>query len=79
MQKLDDRYALVEVKLGSKEIIHARDNLSELEHLISEKGYRKPSFKMILTGGKNAMSLPCSYKGKQFDDAFLIPIGCLTL
>jgi hypothetical protein len=58
----DGRYALIECKLGSREIDEGAEHLLELQQLIREKQqstdgtlpFEEPTFLMILTGGKMA-------------------------
>jgi hypothetical protein len=66
----DGRFGLVEVKLGSKEIDEASLHLDKLERLIINSDYKKPSFKMIITGGELA------YTKK--NGTLVVPIGCLS-
>ena len=69
------KYALIEFKLGSREIEEGSQHLIKLRNLICEQnkkqgGYiREPSFLMVLTGGEMA------YKRK--DGVYIVPIGCL--
>lgn len=65
----DGRYALVEIKLGSKEIDEGAAHLIKIEQLLTEHKMKKPSFLMILTGNKIA------YTRK--DGVMVVPIGCL--
>lgn len=71
----DGRYALVEFKLGSRQIDEGAAHLLELKKLIQEhnkkqEGYiREPDLLMVITGGELA------YKTK--DNVYVIPIGCL--
>lgn len=69
IQQDDGTYALIEIKLGGKEEDTAAKNLLELESLLVSKGYEKPKFKMILTGGE------LGYIRK--DNVIVVPIGCL--
>lgn len=62
-------YALVEIKLGGKAESLAAENLLKLEDLLVSSNHRRPSFKMILTGGEYA------YTRK--DGIHVVPIGCL--
>lgn len=75
----DGRYGLIEIKLGSMEIEKAAQNFAKLESLIEKANYRKPSFKLILTGGKFAYKKACVLDDKTFDDIYVVPMGCLTL
>lgn len=71
----DGRYALIECKLGSREIEEAAEHLLELKRLIQEKNETlgikmpEPVFLMVLTGGEMA------YRRK--DGVAVVPIGCL--
>lgn len=65
----DGRWALVEVKTGSKEIEDASRNLLKLSETIDTNKIGKPSFLMVLTGGQFA------YRRK--DGVLVVPIGCL--
>jgi uncharacterized protein len=65
----DGRYGIIEIKLGSTEIEKGSANLCELERIIGKSGLRRPSFKMVLTGGSLA------YTRK--DGVIIVPIGCL--
>lgn len=62
-------YALIEMKLGSKEIEEGSKHLLKLKSLIKEHNMLTPSFMMVLTGGKLA------YQRK--DGVYVVPIGCL--
>ena len=72
----DGRYALIECKLGSKEIEEGASHLLELKRLIREHNQREvqvpirePDLLIILTGGQMAYTRPDSVK--------IIPLGCL--
>ena len=72
----DGRYALIECKLGSKEIEDGAAHLLELKHLIHEHNkkekqmpIREPDLLIVLTGGQMAYTRP--------DGVKIIPIGCL--
>lgn len=69
----DGRYALIEIKLGSREIEEGAERLVKLKNLIeqngSEQAIRKPDLLIVLTGG------PIAYK--RADGVLVIPIGCL--
>lgn len=72
----DGRYALIECKLGSKEIEDGAKHLAELKGLIREHNkaesqvpLREPDLMLVLTGGKMAYTRP--------DGVKIIPIGCL--
>ena len=70
----DGRYALIEFKLGSKEIDAGAKHLCEIERLISEYNkkekqvpLRLPDLKLIIT----------AFGYKRDDGVYVIPIGCL--
>ena len=72
----DSRYALIEFKLGEKEIEKGAANLCKIERLIDEHNegresgkIRKPDLKLVITAGKTGYRRP--------DGVFVIPIGCL--
>lgn len=72
----DGRYALLECKLGSKEIEDGAGHLVELKRLIREHNkdekqvpIREPDLMIVLTGGKMAYTRP--------DGVKIIPLGCL--
>ena len=72
----DGRYAVMECKLGSKEIEDGAGHLVELKRLIREHNkeekqvpIREPDLMMVLTGGKMAYTRP--------DGVKIIPLGCL--
>lgn len=72
----DERYALIECKLGSKEIEEGAAHLNEIHRLIREKNLeekqvplREPDLKIIITGG------PIAYKRK--DGVYIIPLAAL--
>ena len=72
----DGRYALIECKLGSKEIEDGAGHLVELKRLIREHNekekqvpIREPDLMIVLTGGKMAYARP--------DGVKIIPLGCL--
>ena len=72
----DGRYALIEFKLGSKEIDAGAKHLCEIERLISEYNkkekqvpLRLPDLKLIITATE--------YGYKRDDGVYVIPIGCL--
>ncbi len=72
----DGRYALIEFKLGSREIEIAAEHLLELKELIikhnnesKSQKIREPDLMIILTGGEMA------YTRK--DGVKIIPVGCL--
>ncbi len=72
----DGRYALIECKLGSRDIDEGAKHLLEILRLIREKNQkeeqsplREPDLMIVLTGGEMAY--------RREDDVFVIPIGCL--
>lgn len=72
----DGRYALIECKLGSKEIEDGAGHLLELKRLIHEHNIkekqvpiREPDLMIVLTGGKMAYTRP--------DGVKIIPLACL--
>lgn len=72
----DGRYALVEVKLGVKDIDDGAKHLLEIEKLIKEKNSAEkqcriplPTVKMVITGTQ--------YGYKRDDGVLVVPIGCL--
>lgn len=71
----DGRYALIECKLGSKEIEEGASHLVELKHLIREYNkkenqvpLREPDLMIVVTGGKMAYTRP--------DGVKIIPLAC---
>lgn len=72
----DHRYALVECKLGSRDIDDGANHLLEIQHLIREKNkterqmpIREPDLLIVLTGGEFAYT--------REDGVKVIPLGCL--
>lgn len=72
----DGRYALIECKLGSREIEEGAQHLLEIKRLVTEKNevnkrthLREPDVLIVLTGGEMAYTRP--------DGVKIIPIGCL--
>ena len=72
----DGRYALLEFKLGTKEIDEGARHLIEIERLIKEHNKKEkqcplalPDLKIVITGSQ--------YGYKREDGVFVIPIGCL--
>ena len=72
----DGRYALIECKLGSREIDEGAAHLLELQRLVrvNREGEKQlpipdPSLLMILTGGKMAYTRP--------DGVRVVPLGAL--
>lgn len=72
----DGRYALIECKLGSRDIEDGARHLLELGRLIRERNskerqtpLREPDLMIVLTGSEYAYRRP--------DGVFVVPIGCL--
>lgn len=72
----DGRYALIECKLGSKEIEEGAKHLLELRRLVREANeanpehrLREPDLMMVLTGGEMGYT--------REDGVKVVPIGCL--
>ena len=72
----DGKYALVECKLGSREIEEGAKHLLQLKSLIRERGsgeqqmqMREPDLLIVLTGGKMAY--------RREDGVLVIPLACL--
>lgn len=72
----DGRYALIECKLGSREIEDGAKHLLEIKQLIAEKNQvekqtrlREPDLLIVLTGGEMAYT--------REDGVKIVPIGCL--
>lgn len=72
----DGRYALIECKLGSREIEEGAAHLKEIKRLIAEKNasdkqsrLREPDLLIVLTGGEMAYT--------RNDGVKIVPIGCL--
>lgn len=65
----DGRYALIEFKLGSKQIEEAAKHLLELNELIKKANIKEPELLLIITGGEVAFT--------RSDGVKIIPIGCL--
>ena len=72
----DGRYALLEFKLGTKEIEEGAKHLLEIEYLIRQYNekenqcpLRLPNLKIVITGAQ--------YGYRREDGVFVIPIGCL--
>ena len=65
----DGRWAAIEVKLGTKQIETAAENLLSLKAKIDENKMGTPTFLMVLTGGQYA------YQRK--DGVLVVPVGCL--
>lgn len=72
----DGRYALIECKLGSREIDDGVKHLLEIKRLIQERNktekqvpLREPDLMIVMTGGKMAYTRP--------DGVKVIPLACL--
>ena len=67
----DNKYALIEVKLGANKIPEAEEHLLKLKNLIKEKQKKmgEPLFMMVITGTEIA------YKTE--NNVLIVPIGCL--
>ena len=72
----DGRYALIECKLGSKEIEEGAEHLLELKRLIIEHNktekqnpIREPDLMMVITGGM--------YGYRRKDGVYVVPLACL--
>ena len=72
----DGRYALLEFKLGTKEIDEGAKHLCKIERLINEYNQKEkqcplrlPDLKIVITGSQ--------FGYKRDDGVFVIPIGCL--
>ncbi|MCL2597471.1 MAG: DUF4143 domain-containing protein [Paludibacter sp.] len=69
VQLRDGRWGAIEVKMGSREIEKAAENLIKLTEKINTEKMRKPSFLMVVTGGQFAF--------KRKDGVYIVPLGCL--
>lgn len=72
----DGRYALIEFKLGSKEISEGAEHLLKIKELIEKYNLKEvnnpismPDLLMVITGGNMAYTRP--------DGVKIVPIGCL--
>ena len=72
----DGRYALIEFKLGAKQIEDGAKHFLEIEQLINQYNQKEkqcplrlPDLKIVITGTE--------YGYKRPDGVFVIPIGCL--
>jgi predicted AAA+ superfamily ATPase len=72
----DNRYALIECKLGSRDIEEGAQHLLELRNLIREKNktekqmpLREPDLLIVITGGEFAYT--------REDGVKVIPLACL--
>jgi len=71
----DGRYALIEFKLGSREIEEGAEHLKEIKRLVQEHNktekqirLREPDLLLVITGGQMAYSRP--------DGVKIIPLAC---
>jgi predicted AAA+ superfamily ATPase len=69
IQLRDGRWAAIEVKLGSRQIDEACDNLNALHNKVVEKTARGLAFKMIVTAGQ--------YAYRRTDGIYVVPLACL--
>ena len=65
----DDRWAAVEVKVGGNRVDEAAANLLKLRDVVDTGHMKKPSFLMVVYGGRHAYRRP--------DGIYVVPIGCL--
>jgi len=65
----DGRWGAIEVKMGSREIENAAENLKALKNKVNTDKMKAPSFLMILTGTELAY--------RRDDGVTIVPIGCL--
>ena len=65
----DDRWAAVEVKLGSDEIEDGAKHLIKLRNKVDTSKVGEPAFLMVVTGGQFAY--------RRQNGVFVVPIGCL--
>jgi predicted AAA+ superfamily ATPase len=65
----DGNYALIEAKLGSKEIEESAGHLTNLKGLIQKNKLKQPKFLMILTAGQFAY--------RREDSVYVVPLACL--
>lgn len=71
----DGRYALIEFKLGNREIEEGAQHLLQIKQLVQaanasgKTNLREPDLLMVITGGELAYTRP--------DGVKIIPIGCL--
>ncbi|MCZ0862389.1 ATP-binding protein [Methanocorpusculum vombati] len=69
IQLHDGRWGAVEIKLGSRSIDEAANNLHKLKNKIDTGKMQEPSFLLVLTGGEFAY--------RRDDGVYIVPIGCL--
>ena len=72
----DGRYALIEFKLGSREIDEGAEHLKEIKRLVQEHNraeqqikLREPDLLLVITGGEMAYTRP--------DGVKIVPLACL--
>ncbi|MCQ2914235.1 MAG: DUF4143 domain-containing protein [Alphaproteobacteria bacterium] len=63
------QYALIEFKLGSRDIEEGASHLKKLKSLIAEANLKTPDLLMVITGGEMAYT--------REDGVKIVPIGCL--
>ncbi len=72
----DGRYALIEFKLGSKDVDDGAKHLNEIERLVSEYNKKEKQAKLRLPDLK--IIITCTqYAYKREDGVCVVPIGCL--
>jgi hypothetical protein len=65
----DGRWGAIEVKLGTREIERAAENLTKLKSKVNLEKMQEPAFLMVLTATEIAY--------RRADGVFIVPIGCL--
>lgn len=72
----DGRYALIEFKLGSREIEEGAEHLKKIRHLVQDHNktekqikLREPDLLVVITGGEMAYT--------RIDGVKVIPLACL--
>lgn len=65
----DGRWGAVEIKLDSRSIDEAANNLQKLKNKIDAEKMQEPSLLLVLTGGEFAY--------RRDDGVYVVPIGCL--
>ena len=65
----NDKWAAVEVKLGSREIEDGARHLIELKNKVDTAKVGEPAFLMVVTGGQFAY--------RREDGVYVVPLGCL--
>jgi len=69
LHRADGAFALIEMKLGGREIEEGAAHLLRLASLLQESGRKAPAFLMVLTGGEYGYRRP--------DGVLVVPVGCL--